>query len=443
MSDKIDVFALRTIRKTSHTIGKVTHKSSVFLGKVENKTTKLIVNKTGSYGSSNAVSLSDFSFKEFPYLEPIYPVLPKLGQKPSITVLAFLDPKGFYGGIATLIIVSALLAKELDYDLRVVQTTGYSKTNDVTSFLKSKGIDFPASRFSTIDLSFRHPSNFGYLPMHPKDVFMVSAWWDAYVTSLLPLSQKFVYLIQDYEPIFYNNGDSKIFADQTYFSEKFIPLCNTELIYDFFSKNGYDYIRKNGQWFEPAPVPAINNAPQKAIKAKKRLFLYGRPQVHRNLFLIALNAIEEAFKSNELDPNDWELFCAGQSDFPSIRLSTGQVIKNLGKMDINKYYKFASTIDVAVSPMLAPHPNYPTLELASLGAAVVSTKYENKQDLSRYSPNILMAEANPQDMTKKIIEACKMDKTERLANLKHNHIGDNWSENLKKPISELAKTLLA
>lgn len=438
-SKKLTTVPLRALRKTSHLSGKAAKKSSHFMDRVERKTTRLIVEQTGSPTAHDSVAIDLAYYDAFPQLTPIHPALPTLGQRPSVTVFAFLDPKGFYGGIATLLCVGATLANKLGYDLRIAQTTGFSKDTDVLGFLASKGIDIAPERFSTVDLSKRSPYNYAYLPLHQDDVVVVSAWWDAHIASQLPLSSKFLYLIQDYEPIFYNNSDQSVLADQTYHSEKFLPICNTELLYKFFVEQGYSYIEKYGTWFEPAPAPPIAKR-KGGHNGPRRMFLYGRPQVHRNLFFNAIKAIDIAFQDKRLRDQDWEIYCAGSAGVPSVRLSSGHIIKNMGKMGVEEYYDWASSIDVAVSPMLAPHPNYPTLELASLGAMVVSTKWKTKQNLDRYSPNILMADPSAESMAQHIIQASLTKDAERLENIKKNNIGDSWTKALDGPLDKIAKT---
>jgi hypothetical protein len=439
MSKKPDIIALRALRKASHISRKATTKGSHFFGRVENKATRIIVDKTGAMDGGESIGFDDFVFKSFPQITPVHPALPLINQKPSVTVFAFLDPRGFYGGIATLLIVAASLAKKLDYDLRIAQTANYSKDNQVLKFLKSNGIDIAPSRFSTVNLSNRTPYNYAYLPLHEDDVVVVSAWWDAHVASKLPLSKKYLYLIQDYEPIFYNNGDAQQFAESTYHNDNFIPLCNTKLMKDFFNAGKYKYIHENANYFEPA-VGKENTANVKK-NGKKKMFLYGRPSVHRNMFFSALKAIDKAFSDERLNVQDWEIYCAGQGNVPNIRFQSGITIKNLGKMDLGDYYKFASSIDVTLSPMLAPHPNYPTLELASLGSMVVSTKYANKQDLGFYSPNIMMANPTIDSLADNIIKAALTKPNIREANFKKNNISTNWNAALNQPLNEIVKEL--
>lgn len=428
---------LRAIRKTSHITKKVGQKGVNFLGKVENKATFLINN--GIIGDS--VKVDDVFYSKYPHLTPIYPSLPELGQKPSVTVLAFLHPAGFFGGIATLLFTAAKLANELNYDLRVVQTTGYSDKVDVVKFLNDNGIDFSKDRYSTINLSNRSNYNYGYLPLHPDDVVMVSAWWDARIASELPLKNKFVYLIQDFEPIFYNNSDAFTLSDETYKTEKFLPITNTEILLDYFKQNGYDYIAKNAVFFEPAPSPNVKLKEFSKNNKNKRIFLYGRPNVDRNMFYTAIKALDLAVNDERLADYNIEIFSAGSSEVPNIELSNGSKIKNQGKMPLDEYYKFVQTVDVAVSPMLAPHPNYPTLEFSSIGATVVTTKWETKQNLDRYSKNIFMCEPTISDMANKIVEAIIKPTDEVSKDAKNNNLNTDWNIALEKPIKELTKKI--
>ncbi len=437
------VIALRMLRKASHISLKASQKGSGLLDKVERRTTRIILERSGSTDGKESTDIDHFYYDRFPYLFPVHPALPEVNQRPSVTVFAFLDPKGFYGGIATLLLVAGKLANELGYDLRIAQTTGYSSKNDVVGFLEKNGITIEPKRYSTIDLSKRSVDSFAYLPLHPEDVVVTSAWWDAQIASMLPLKRKFIYLIQDFEPIFYNNSDESALANETYYSEKFIPICNTELLYSYFKANNYKYITDNATWFEPAPAPVVAERKPTDTKAfKKKLFLYGRPAVHRNLYMSALQAIDKAFTSAELSKDEWDIYSAGSNEAPAIKLHSGIVIKNLGKMDLDAYYEWASTIDIAVSPMLAPHPNYPTLELAALGAAVVSTKWETKQDLSNYSKNIIMTNPTIDSMARGIIEASKLSKETIKKNLKSNNINTDWSASLEIPIRDIAQRVL-
>ncbi len=437
---KHQIRALRTIRKASHLSGKAATKTARLLDRVENKTSRIINAKSGSQQDINSVDVDDLFYSRFPQLIPIHPGLPNVGQKASITVFVpSLSQRGFYGGIATLLIASASLANKLDLDYRVVQTSGFEKNEAVLDFLKENGIIIAPERFSTLDVSFRTPYNFAYLPIHPGDVVVVSAWWDAYNASKLPLGKKFVYMIQDHEPIFYSNSDEKVLAESTYHTDDFIPLCNTELLYDFFVANKYKYVTENAVWFEPAVAKPVSQ--KKRLASKKKLFLYGRPNVDRNLFYGAIKALDLALLDDALNGIEFEIYSAGQSDLPTLKLHSGTYIENLGKMSYADYYDFAQSVDVAISPMLAPHPNYPTLELASIGAMVVTTKYETKQNLDRYCANIIMSDPDIVSLSKSIVKAVLTDESKRFANVKASRILKGWPDAVEPAISKIEKIL--
>ena len=121
---------------------------------------------------------------------------------------------------------------------------------------------------------------------------------------------------------------------------------------------------------------------------------------------------------------------AGQNNLPDIVLSSGAVIKNKGKMSMEDYIEFSKTVDLAISPMMAPHPNYPTLEFSSIGSMVVTTKYANKKSLDKYSKNIIMSELDVESMAGAINIAVRRTEEDRLANLNNTNILTSWDESL-------------
>ena len=92
--------------------------------------------------------------------------------------------------------------------------------------------------------------------------------------------------------------------------------------------------------------------------------------------------------------------------------------------------------------MMAPHPNYPTLELSSIGSAVVTTKYKTKQDLGEYSKNIYMADLSIESIVDAINDASKISYKQRIDNAKQSNIPDNWDETLKELLEEIKNKLM-
>ncbi len=434
-------FMLRVLRKLSHVSYKSLSKGAILSARVENKAVKMMLGLDYSLQTRGQMSMEEKVYNAIPMITPLNPSLPATGRKGAVSlVVPSLTSRGFYGGVATAIIFAAKLAIKLKKPLRIIQTLEPGDGEGLDTFFKENDLPLRGEDVDVIDISARRYNFYGYLDLHPEDVYVVSAWWDAYLINQLPLTHRFVYLIQDFEPIFYPNSDKSALADQTYRLDSFIPVCNTELMYQHMSRRGYKHIREEGMFFEPAVSRATSGLSEKR-DGKRTMFLYGRPSVDRNLFNLSLLAINEVFGTGKLAANDWEIYMAGQDNIPNISFGSGAVIKNLGKMSMEKYLEFVRTIDVAISPMMAPHPNYPTLEFSSVGAGVVTTRYETKQDLGNYSKNIVMADSSIESLSNAIIKASELTYEERIANAKEGDIGDSWDKALAPVLGKLVEEL--
>lgn len=439
-------FGIRAIRKASHIGSRILDRALSFSNLVENKATRILDGTDYSIRINNTDPLEKFYYSKIPFVLPINPALPKVGQKASIVLLIpSLDSGSFFGGAATALIVAAKMALKMQWSLHIVQTTKTGAPSSLQQFFDREGVAIDVDKsVSVSSVAGRAYNVYGYLPMCPEDIFVASAWWDAHVLQYLPMNHKFIYLIQDFEPIFYNNSDQYILAEATYKKPGFIPVCNTKLMYDFMANRNYPcFNEQESFFFEPAVSRAINTSNMgKKAGGKKVLFLYGRPNVHRNLFFTALNALDYAFKAGFLNPKEWDLFMAGDDKLPDIKLTSGPTIRNKGKMSMEKYMAFSATVDLAVSPMMAPHPNYPTLELSSIGAQVVTTRYANKTDLSSYSPNIVMCDISVESMAGAINEASKrIISGKKLGKVKKSSLPLTWSDALDPVLDRIIKKL--
>ena len=367
------------------------------------------------------------------------PAMPAVGSKPSVTLFVpSLQKSSFFGGTTTALVVAAKLAIKSKRQLRIVQTVKTGSSDDLSQCLVAEGIDTSDLNIKVISVADREYNIYGYIPMHPNDIFIASAWWDAHIINQLPV-EKFIYLVQDFEPIFYNNSDMYALAEETYRSNKIIPICNTKLMFEFMREKDYPaFQKKTSYYFEPA-VSRIDSGKltKKDPGERKRFFLYGRPNVHRNLFFSALDAINRSIAMGYIDAKQYEFFMAGQNNLPDISLSSGVKIKNLGKMNMKEYIDFSKSIDVALSPMMAPHPNYPTLEFASIGTSVITTKYANKKSLSNYSENIYMSETNAESIANAIKLAASKSYTDKIRSLDNNSILGDWDTSLDNIIDKL------
>jgi hypothetical protein len=410
---------------------------------VENKAHRIINGTDDTIKLHDKVLFENIYYDALPYITPIHPALPTINRESRTSLLIpSLQKSSFFGGTATAIFFAAMMAEKTKKPLYVYETLkkGNEEGSAIKKFLKDNSINF-SQDVVLVDLSPRKYNQYGYIDLHPDDIYVCSAWWDAYLLEKLPLVKKFIYMIQDYEPIFYSNSDMQVLAESTYHSGKFVPVCNTELMYKFMSHKDYAHIKNSGMYFEPAVnlsagIKMTNNKDQ---KQPKKLFIYGRPSVERNLFYTALKALDELFTDQELNGQEWECYMAGQDGLSNIVLESGKEIISLGKLSINEYYDFAKDVDLAVSLMLAPHPSYPPLELSSLGAAVVTTAYETKKDLDMYNKNLVIGGSTIEDVKASILKATKLDRDSRQKNALSTTLPTDWESALSKTVDSAIK----
>jgi hypothetical protein len=438
-------FVIRAARKTAVQGNKVLKKASKLADKVEVKSTRILDGVDYSLRTNEIIPIDKIYYNTLPYVLPLHASMPAIGSNPTVTLLIpSLDGASFFGGTATALIVAAKFAIKKQRKLRIVQTLKTGHPGNLSEFFASEGIVLSEDDIQVVSVADRAYDRYGYVSMHPDDLFIASAWWDAQILSQMPLKNKFIYLVQDFEPIFYNNSDMYVLAEQTYKGDKFIALCNTQLMHDFMKKRNYPVFDSDqSYWFEPA-VSRIKSGQsiKKQTGEKKKLFIYGRPNVHRNLFFSALNSLDLALKSGRLKADEWEFYMAGQDNIPDVKLSSGAVIKNLGKMSVSNYTEFSKSIDLAISLMMAPHPNYPTLEFASIGTTVVTTQYENKIDLSRYSENIIVSETGTEAIAESIINAAKRTYKQRMDSLSTTNIHTSWDESLDSNVTKITGLII-
>ncbi|WP_172119369.1 hypothetical protein [Actinomyces faecalis] len=351
---------------------------------------------------------------------------------PAVLTFGSLDTSASFGGMATLFRVADAIAAQSNRPLIVAQTTGArpAAVREVFTSLRSQT---PTSRIESQDLRDRHSST---LRLHADDIIVVSAWQDAATVASLPLNHPFVYLIQDFEPIFFANSDSYLNALSTYRIDNFIPLFNSSVLKDFFLSQGLANAA-DASFFEPAvqlPV-SIHQKPH-----QPRIFFYARRSVERNLFETGLASIAAALHDPKLA--DWEVHCAGDDTIPSVRMPNGSLLVNHGKMAPEQYFNFIANCDLCVSPMLAPHPNYPTLEFAAAGIPVVTTAWQSKNDLSRYSPLIRTVDPTIDSMRDAILRQAALTTEERQQLSSRTSIPTSWNETLNPPAQTVLRKLI-
>jgi glycosyltransferase involved in cell wall biosynthesis len=231
------------------------------------------------------------------------------------------------------------------------------------------------------------------------DVFLATAWWTAqqakYVARLTK-NHRFVYLIQDFEPLLHPSSTPYALALETY-SLDHIPVINSTLLRDYLVE------QRIGRFADPEFVgralafqPALDRTifyprQESAVAGRRRLLFYARPQYGlRNLFELGVGALQRAVQTHILRADEWEFWGMGET-FQPIALGNGASLVPAPWRDLAGYAQQMRESDILLSLMLSPHPSYPPLEMAASGGLVVTTSFGNKsaQALADLSANII------------------------------------------------------
>lgn len=351
-----------------------------------------------------------------------------------------LNPQEMFAGIATAIDMGIILA-ELGENVRFIATDApISYLNASEYFIKNRLSEKEV--FARIEIECGVSSK--SIDFNKGDLFIATAWWTAHIANTIIEEfshKKFIYLIQDYEPNFYPWGDEYSNAMETY-RFNYLPVYNTTLLRDYFEKSRLLEAKPNAICFRPSiNVEKYSSLPrpQKSSKAQ-RFLLYGRPEVARNMFGSAVEAICGFIKDNNIHADDVEFHSIGLMHEP-IMMPNGIILKSVGKIEWGKYPSFLTGYNFGLALMLSPHPSHLPIEMAAAGIRVVTNGFANK-DLSILSPLILSAQPNVHSIQSTIetvykqLDNCIID-SERMIDLA------SLGVSLEEAVESLHKRLLS
>ena len=242
-----------------------------------------------------------------------------------------------------------------------------------------------------------------------NDRFIATAWWTACTAQEIIKQQaklysqgynKMIYIIQDFEPSFYNWSSHYVLADSTYKSDiPVIAIFNSSFLSDFFKGQQYKFF--NEYCFEPRLNEVLRGRIDETKELrKKKILIYGRPSVDRNCFALIIEALKKWVR---VQPhfNDWQLLSIGEQHRP-ISLGDNVILKSLGKLSLHDYAELLCESAIGLSLMVSPHPSYPPLEMAHFGLLTLTNSFANK-DLSALHDNIVSIDRIIPDEIAKIL----------------------------------------
>ncbi|CAO3460156.1 hypothetical protein [Azospirillum argentinense] len=385
-----------------------------------------------------------------PWFSPLtVKVDPTLATNPHLNVLVpGLAMKHMSGGPNTAINLAYRLAA-LGVSVRFIATDAPTDADPAPFWRHVRlisGVDRALPNATLVDASDRTKT----LPIGVNDVFMATAWWTAQMAKYAVAKtnhRRFVYLIQDYEPILHPASTQSALAEETYALDH-VPVINTSLLKEFLAE------RKIGRHADPAFSeraiafePAVDQARfHKAEKAggRRTLLFYARPTNGlRNLFEMGVAALQKAIHDGVFDPAEWDFVGMGEA-FAPVQLGPSAWLKPAPWLDFDGYARQMRESDILLSLMLSPHPSYPPIEMALCGKPAVTTVFANKtaERLAELSPNIIGTEATIEGIAGGLAEARRRLDSGICRSGAHGLYPSDWDTSFATAVPRLFEALL-
>jgi glycosyltransferase involved in cell wall biosynthesis len=327
------------------------------------------------------------------------------------------DLKHFFGGyIAKLNLAARLVDRGVRVRVVAVDPVGSLPPNWKRQIESYSGLDGLMSR---IEIEFaRGPSP---LEVSTEDRFIATTWWTAHIAADAVRRvgrERFLYLIQEYEPFTFPMGTFAALAADSYTFPHY-GIFSTELLRDYFRRHQLGVFSAGeamGERHSIAFQNAITNVHPPSLDAlrsrtTRRLLFYARPEEHaaRNMFELGVLAIGRALSEGALD-GGWELCGIGTTNAArGLDLGDGAKLRLLPRAGQSAYAEMLPEHDVGLALMYTPHPSLVPIEMAAGGLVTVTNAFENKtpEAMSRISENLITADPSIDAVAAALSEAVR------------------------------------
>ena len=235
------------------------------------------------------------------------------------------------------------------------------------------------------------------------DLFLATAWWTAQmVRDALPLvrRQRFLYMIQDFEPLFFAASSQYTLAIETYALDH-VPIVNSTFLYDHLVEQhagrfADPSFASTAIVFEPTVDRSMllpGDAP--TVRAKRRLLFYAdrRTGCETCSSWASRRCRRRSTTARSTRPSGSSSAWATRSR-RSQWAPTAFCDRCRGWTSTRTPSQIRDS-DLLLSLMLSPHPSYPPLEMAASGGVAVTTTFGPKSAdrLAAISANLIGVEA--------------------------------------------------
>ncbi len=240
--------------------------------------------------------------------------------------------------------------------------------------------------FDEVEIAYRYDRSVR-LDVSPRDTFVATSGWSAHVAhqAVRDLGhERFLFLIQEYEPFFGAMNTNAALLRQAYDFPQF-GLFSTEILRDYFKINQIGLFEEpDGETRSAVFSNAIQRfSPDRArmLRPSRKILFYARPEDHaaRNMFEMGIAALVALFADPAIAAAGWTAHGIGSVDVRDrLELAPGQFLRMVPKTNLRDYTAMLPGFDVGLSLMLTPHPSLVPLEMAAAGLSTVTNTFANK-----------------------------------------------------------------
>jgi glycosyltransferase involved in cell wall biosynthesis len=309
--------------------------------------------------------------------------------------------------------------------------------------------------FETIEFAFGREA--GDLEVSRADAFIATTWWTAHIAdrALAALErERFLYLIQEYEPFTFPMGTYAALASGSY-DFRHHAVFSTELLREYFRRHAIG-VYADGAQDGDAGSAAFQNAitaiePPSAADLRRRdtrrLLFYARPEDHasRNMFELGVLALQRAVRDGALGAG-WELNGIGTvGGGRTLALGGGAKLDLRPRSDQNAYANLLREHDIGLALMYTPHPSLVPIEMASAGMLTVTNSFENKTQaaMTAISANLLAPAPTVDAIAGALrLASDQIDDYERRAQGSRVNWSRDWNQSFTDELVDRVMTLL-
>ncbi|MBA2384706.1 MAG: hypothetical protein H0V68_08620 [Actinobacteria bacterium] len=383
-----------------------------------------------------AVSVDDIVTERLPLLRPlaVFPV-PGDGLRHLTLVTESLDAGSLIDGVGTSMILAVLIADRLDASLRIVTRAEHPDPTSFDAVLRAhevgweKNLEFSYAPFGQGDSSLAYRSG---------EIFLATSLRAAWAASRSLDPARVVYLLQEDERALLPGGEEQRAWHELLADTRIRFVVDTRMLRDHLVADGFENLAENGTAFEPAFPTSTYFRETRRAGGRRKLFFYARPEDAPDLVALGVEAIEEAVVCGILDGDRWEVHLAG-SGIPSGALSSTSTARVSLGLRWTDYAALIRRVDVGLSLRNAPHPGYPTLDVAACGGVAVTSRFGPKQNLHEYSANTFCVDGSSEAIRDGIAAAVRLaeDEPTRAVNYEAQQLSRDWRPSLEPVLERL------